>query len=251
MTHFNSLWRDVRGKLALLAVLIIALALISGMQSGRIGFESSELAFTDASSSGLQIVPASCPSSPHYAGECTSIIIVNTCPTGQHKNVSQTCVCDSTNLAPVNGSCAPLSTLCPAPTYYCGTGANANNLYYRTYSSAPACTPQSSLYANCFYGCDAGTATCRDADGTPAAEITVSPSLVRSGDTTTVSWTSVGVGACTVTATNSDTWTERNGTQTSREITTATTYTLTCTRPSGSPIVDNATVNIIPVFNEN
>lgn len=251
MTHFNSLWRDVRGKLALLAVLIIALALISGMQSGRLGFESSELAFTDASSSGLQIVPASCPSSPHYAGECTSIIIVNTCPTGQHKNVSQTCVCDSTNLAPVNGTCAPLSTLCPAPTYYCGTGANANNLYYRTYSSAPACSPQSSLYANCFYGCDAATATCRESDGTPAVSITVTPSLVRSGNTTVVNWVATRVRTCTVTATNADTWTGHNGTQTSRAITSMTTYTLTCTRDNGTQLTDTATVNIIPVFNEN
>ncbi len=33
-------------------------------------FESSELAFTDRSPAGLSIVPASCPSNPHYAGEC-------------------------------------------------------------------------------------------------------------------------------------------------------------------------------------
>ncbi|MEN9561643.1 MAG: hypothetical protein RIQ56_916, partial [Candidatus Parcubacteria bacterium] len=35
-------------------------------------FESTEVRFTDASQKGFQIVPASCPSNPHYAGECTT-----------------------------------------------------------------------------------------------------------------------------------------------------------------------------------
>jgi len=35
------------------------------------GFRSEELAFSDPHDSGLGIVPASCPSSPHYFGECS------------------------------------------------------------------------------------------------------------------------------------------------------------------------------------
>lgn len=42
---------------------------MSDLQVGG-GFISSEVNFADASQSGLSIVPASCPSSPNYAGEC-------------------------------------------------------------------------------------------------------------------------------------------------------------------------------------
>ena len=57
------------------ALLILAAAMIvsgSLFANGRSAFSSSELRYFEHSQSGLQIVPASCPSSPHYAGECDS-----------------------------------------------------------------------------------------------------------------------------------------------------------------------------------
>ena len=50
------------------AVILFALASFGTPQSG--GFASSEVQFSDTSVRGMQIVPASCPSSPHWAGEC-------------------------------------------------------------------------------------------------------------------------------------------------------------------------------------
>ncbi len=66
-------WRHVRKQflfalaLSLFALFIFSLFSLSDSSSG---FRSAELKFTDASARGLAIVPASCPSSPHFAGEC-------------------------------------------------------------------------------------------------------------------------------------------------------------------------------------
>lgn len=56
---------------ALLFVAILALFTLSFSASPLSApFVSSELEFTDTSRGGLEILPASCASSPHYAGEC-------------------------------------------------------------------------------------------------------------------------------------------------------------------------------------
>lgn len=57
----------------LLILLGMCLVLLVGVSFSGLNrpFVSSEVAFTDASASGLSIVPASCPSYPHYAGECS------------------------------------------------------------------------------------------------------------------------------------------------------------------------------------
>src|SRR3989344_6972461 len=54
------------------AVVLVALAfaLLAALPDARQPFASSEVQFTDSSAQGLAIVPASCPSSPHYSGEC-------------------------------------------------------------------------------------------------------------------------------------------------------------------------------------
>lgn len=67
----TTLWQDIRGYVALLAIFIVAL-LFLGTNTDSQAFISSELAFTDASHSGMEIVPASCASSPYYDGGCSS-----------------------------------------------------------------------------------------------------------------------------------------------------------------------------------
>jgi len=60
------------GSAQLVVVAIIAALLLVVLQpfSQSEGFRSSEVAFTDPSPGGFAIIPASCPSSPHYDGEC-------------------------------------------------------------------------------------------------------------------------------------------------------------------------------------
>lgn len=59
-----------------LIVLVIGIALLAIAQLGGI-YASPEVKFADASASGLSIVPASCPSSPHYSGECSGVSACN------------------------------------------------------------------------------------------------------------------------------------------------------------------------------
>ncbi len=51
--------------------IVVAFLLVFLAQSKPASLASAEAEFTDASASGLHIVPASCPSSPHYSGECS------------------------------------------------------------------------------------------------------------------------------------------------------------------------------------
>ncbi|QQG38148.1 MAG: hypothetical protein HYS26_01165 [Candidatus Kaiserbacteria bacterium] len=65
--------RSVRARLIVAAALTIIALLVyaATVSSDRAGFASSEVQFADASQGGALIVPASCPSNPHYAGECS------------------------------------------------------------------------------------------------------------------------------------------------------------------------------------
>lgn len=83
-----------------------------------------------------------------------------------------------------------------------------------------------------------------------AANIYAKPSLVRSGGTSVIKWQSRETSACTVTGTNGDSWEGTAGEKTSGVISTETTYTLTCTAFNGQTVTDQATVTIIPVFQE-
>src|SRR3989344_5998804 len=71
--HVRKSWRgSALGALALVLVVLIAM--------DATPLASPEARITDASSPGLRIVPASCPSDPHYGGECTDIQCILTPP---------------------------------------------------------------------------------------------------------------------------------------------------------------------------
>lgn len=271
----------------------IALGLVLAIAMGdmaRTPIASSETQFAEFSPGGLALVPASCPSSPHYSGECTvppqpssgctitaskssitageevaiawssvssysdpytrtisptigsvvwsgvrSIRPTQTTTytfTGTHANAASNFSCSVT--VNVAASCAP--------TYFC----SGSNLMYRNNQCAE------SLNQACAYGCSGGGCLPPPA-GT--GTITVSPALVRSGETTQVSWstTNVVANSCTVVEDNpeiTNSWTGATGTRTSGTIRMQTHYTLTCTGLDGGTVTDSATVNVIPVFEE-
>lgn len=79
------------------------------------------------------------------------------------------------------------------------------------------------------------------------------PSVVRSGNTSVITWSAQNVDSCTVTEDNAeinDSWTGANGSKTSGALTQQTIYTLRCTGVDGSQFTDSAKVNIIPVWEE-
>lgn len=81
----------------------------------------------------------------------------------------------------------------------------------------------------------------------------VIPSLVSRGGRTRVHWSSVGVDSCTVTATNTDTWSQLQSSiagEVSSPITEQTRYTLRCVDSSGSEYTRTAQVSVLPLWNE-
>lgn len=356
--HSLSIWKLL---VALVACTIALYAISFVFGGGQSAFVSSEVRFADTSARGLAIVPASCPSYPHYDGECTTqdpvqgqcsisssawiitkgqsaslswigpsgsgtlgipiayqagsispgignvaqtgsatispqattvyrytgtytwgggvyrggfdcsatitVLPADYCPTGYALGPDGLCYatqCPAGQTLGTDGLChavsCPEGTVlgsdglchannCPAPFLYCGTGANANNIYQRTYSGAPACAQLDNFYATCRYGCTNGS--CNPASTTSDATITARPGLIARGNVAQIVWSSVGTTACTVTSSNGNSWTGVTGTQNSNPINAQTTFTLTCTaRGTGASIVKTATVNVLPIFDE-
>ena len=103
-------------------LLLATLLLGTGARSHSSIVRSPEVAFTDAAPSGLAIVPASCPSSPHYWGECDKIAncqyqntsdryisggLVCYCPTGWSGTYPN---CIEPQLCPNGQVCVPCTT---------------------------------------------------------------------------------------------------------------------------------------------
>jgi hypothetical protein len=300
-------WRHVRKQflfalaLTLFALFVFSLFSNSNLSSG--GFRSAELKFTDASARGLAIVPASCPSSPHSAGECEggagagagSFCSIGASPSAVQAGQSATLTwaADTTfgfftlntsgSIDPGIGSVSPSGTQIvspPASTIYMYHGTQSLfGVPVRNFScsvqisvNAPAgggftggacftgyycsgsdlyikesCRGAGQLIQTCAFGCSG--AACL-APPPPSGNIRAIPQLVRSGDVTNVSWSAANVSSCTVSGTDSDSWSGASGSQVSSKITGQTIFTLTCTGLDGSTLTQSATVNIIPIFQE-
>src|SRR3989344_5751588 len=67
---FHLTWRHLQRGHLLFALGMGAALILAFSASAREPFSSAEVKFSDASPSGLAIMPASCPSDPHWEGEC-------------------------------------------------------------------------------------------------------------------------------------------------------------------------------------
>lgn len=322
-------WRHVRRQfLFALALSLFALFIFSIFSlSPSEGFRSAELQFTDASAGGLAIVPASCPSFPHYiqggnagvsgdgVNECEGVAPDANCTIranpssinplgggafegsqstlswttdetfigfGENSVLTSVGSIDngigsvsspgSTVVAPLvstrytyagtqyllfvpvrNFSCSTAVTVVGRPFNAAPAGGGAascvsgyycagSDLYYRA-----SCNAAGQLIQSCTYGCSGGACL---VPPPPSGSIRAVPALVRSGDTTQVSWSAANVSSCTVSGSNSDSWSGASGSQLSAAIVAQTTYTLSCTGLDGSTFVQSAVVNIIPIFQE-
>ncbi len=132
--HVLRFFRDRRRELAAGAVLIAAVALFA---IGRGAFVSPEVKFTDASASGLHIVPASCPSNPYDADApngCSGDQPILLCPDGSQapNNDTNQCTCAQGNASacpppPPNlsaGSVSPVSVTVGAQTVFTAPVSN-------------------------------------------------------------------------------------------------------------------------------
>ena len=206
------------------------------------------------------IVEPRCPNGATNYPICT---VVNTCvdPAANNFGRALPCTydpgrkCEDPAAINFNGAlpCRYRPITCSANFSYCGTGANADKLCQRTYGSAPQCTLTESCAA-CSYGC--ADSACVPTP--PSPNITgwqVAPTLLRSGESTFVSWNTTDVSDCAVSGTNGDSWSGTTGDRKqSSAILGQTTFSISCTALSGaSPStvsMSPKTVNIIPTFQE-
>lgn len=242
MTAFDTLGErlfspSIRRALLIAIIGVVLLLVVSYFMPAQGGFRSSELRFTDASSKGLAIVPASCPSYPRHATQVSGYTCqgkdVYTVMGNCSQVYSHTCGWQC-----LNGACL----IPPPPSFGAFTATNP---------------PGSG-------GSGSGSGGTFEATG----HLQVKPLLVRQGDKVRVYWNVVGAQSCTVTANNPahDTWTGDNPTQEtsvaissgsagkeSSAIESQTVFTMTCTSlPDAVPasITEIQTVNIVPVFQE-
>ena len=146
------------------------------------------------------------------------------------------------------------------PAYFC----SGSDLYYRNASCVE------SLSQSCSYGCSGSACIPPPSIAfvpfsatnvlygpfTATGHLEVRPSLLWSGDTTSVYWNVSNAQSCTVTGSNGDSWSgafSGASGRTSSPIVSQTTYTLSCSGLSGAAppsITETVNVNIIPVFEE-
>lgn len=86
--------------------------------------------------------------------------------------------------------------------------------------------------------------------GDITGQVTAKPSLVRSGNTTTVTWSATGVNTCTLTSNGGDSWTGLSGTQVSSPIRQQTTFTLRCPLDGGTDLTASSQVDVAPNYTE-
>ena len=140
MRSTSSFIDRIRGQLILVGVLVLFALLVSAL-GGRLHRVSlsPEVKFTDASASGLSIVPASCPSTPHFVGDCGSISCT---PTGA---IGGGCVCPAgyQAITALDGGIACVPSCTSGGT--CGGGPSGCSIGYT--SSGGQCV---------FTGCPSG-----------------------------------------------------------------------------------------------
>lgn len=122
ITHVR---RELIGAFSL--TVIAALIIVAFNTSSLSAKNDVEAKFADNSSSGLAIVPASCPSSPHYYGHCTGISV---CDNGLPIQLYPNCVCpagthivvgDTISTCEPDTSCVSYAgSPCTSPPNSCG-----------------------------------------------------------------------------------------------------------------------------------
>ena len=166
---------------------------------------------------------------------------------------------------------------CADSPHVCGDDGNLRNACDETVTCSSGCSKttnqclaflqQGSNASGEIYGSGGGSGGSGSGDGgggdSPSPNLTIRavPSIVRSGNSTTVSWSASSVSSCTVSGTNGDgadaavnassPWrgTESVGVKSSR-LSAQTAYTLSCEDEGGDTFTQSVIVNILPTFQE-
>lgn len=163
-------------------------------------------------------------------------------------NVKHQLYCPDGSLA-VNGSC-PAQQCTDNSQDVCASDSSGYTHYlHDTFCSSTfvACP-----YAADGYGCvgTTGSVGCLS-PAPPTGSISANPSLLRSTQTSVISWTTNDTRSCSVTGTNGNAWGGTSGSQISSPIGSQTIFSLDCVGVDASQSLHKSvTVSVIPVFQE-
>jgi len=239
--------KQLLGIGAVVAILLFT-SLLFSTGTGLLGMpvDSVELGVASLSPNGAAggaVIPASCgsPPSPHEGDMCEPPIVTVTPnpPCG---------ACTGGGGTTVNGGgSATISWTAPPGAVSCsGTNFSTGGLLTGSAVVSPADT--TTYIVTCNTPGDDGSASVTVTVLHPALSLVASPSRVRSGNSTTLTWSSAGVtpGSCSVTGPSFFASGENNS-QVTAPIASQTTYTFAC-MTAGGPVSTQATVNVLPTF---
>lgn len=259
----SSISKQSRAQLTLIGLLFVAVLIVGiSTSTEQKPFNSKEAKFTDRSQHGLSIVPASCPSYPHYSGECDPppqppppvppiVVIPHTVDPKKGTITDNSSSTPLTNgeLVVLEGETITLSWQCTNSTVSSSNFATIGS----TSGSVDVTTNDDTDY---YYVCSNP-----NGDSSVTLPVTtlkprfdlfqVHPQLVRRGDYTHLTWNAKFVRYCTITAPDGFSWTTSSavGDVQSNPVTGQTTFNATC-YGLVSQVQAQDTVNIIPQFNE-
>lgn len=206
--------------------------LYSGALPPAVSAELGIAALSPAGELGGRVVPASCPSYAHIAGECSPTF------TGSGSSGGS-----GTSFSINEGDTVTLEWSCVNSDSSSGVNFSTGGAVSGGSEEQP--TDDVSYTLVCSNG---GQATVNVTVLHPELSITAVPRLVRPGDTSTITWSTTNTNSCTVTGPNFNK-TGLSGSQSSGPITHQSTYVLTCQTDAG-PTSESVTVNVTPTIIE-
>ena len=151
------------------------------------------------------------------------------------------------NISIVNGNTATLSWSCADSGSSSGVNFSTGGATSGSADVSPISTTAYTLLCS-----NGGQGTVNITVIDPTLSITATPSLLQSGSTSEIVWTTTYTNSCSVSEDNSnfiDSWSGISGTQTTSIIEEQTVYVLAC-QTDGGPVSESVTVRLVPVFQE-
>lgn len=191
--------------------------------------------YSPLGSDGGAVIPASCPSYAHVSGQCTPPSFGGSGNGGS-----------GTNIYINNGDSATLTWSCPSAYNSSSSGTNFSTGGALSGSTSVSPTSNTTYTIVCNDSGSSGQVTVTVLN--PVLSISASPTRVRQGNASTITWSASEVDSCSVSG-PSFSASGLSGSQSSGAIQNQSTYTLTCSTQGGNESA-SVTVTLAPSFIE-
>lgn len=220
-------------SLGLIALLIGTIA--SPLSVAQTSVELGVTATSPLGVSAGEVVPASCPSYAHIVGECTPPFSVSD-QTGSGGT--------GTDIVVLNGSTVKLTWACINSSSSSGGNFSTGGAVSGNVNVTPSTTTIYTLVCS-----NGGQSTTKVTVSSASLTVTANPALVRSGNTSVISWSASNVTSCTMNGPGISA-SGVTGSATTPAITAQSTYTLSCVVTGLGTVSRSVTVGLVPKFEE-